>query len=207
MKFNYLLFIIFISSCNSNLDRYSTSVVTTDTALSVVNSNETKGNCRESANLNTENLKLGSVKNLQSYNGIKNFKFELAKNTFVDCLECTTIGNGLDSCKIKNSLNFLDKEWTGDVYFINDSLSRIEVQLSNTDLTDVYFRLKTIFGIPNVQNHKVVRSKNSIRNIKVSGNHKRDYRPYSESINDYLSAFNGNSNDDENFTHLSLDDL
>lgn len=145
--------------------------------------------CNDDIIYDTAKLKLGSVDNLLIYNGVNCFKLGFDRNNYNNCLECSPNNYPIDTCIIKSRNKFLGIKWEGSAYFMNDKLCRLEFIKSNSSLTEIYTKLQTIFGPPNLQKIKIIDSKTSDKNHMVLIKDKLDYSPFVENSDKYLFAF------------------
>lgn len=173
-----ILFVCFVS-CNTTPSNENKTVPTENSV----------DKCYAEISIDTSKLKLGHVANLDIYNGIRNYKFGELKTSYQSCLEIVESNSKIDTCKIKSSINFLDNEWNGNVYFLDGKLCRIELDESNPYLTATYNKLSSLFGRPNLQPIKVINSNFKTATPLIVGNDKRQFKPYSETLNEILKSF------------------
>ena len=144
MQIRIILFLVVFISCNTTPDRQSE-----------IKSQQTQTDkCGEPYSIDTSKLKLGDVKNLEVYNGIKFLKLGDNKEFYSNCVECYSSSNTMDTCKIKSNINFLDKEWHTTAYFLNNKLCRLELKQNETSLIEIYEKLETVFGKTEFANYE-----------------------------------------------------
>jgi hypothetical protein len=186
MQIRLIFFIVAFVSCNTTPEKQN------DTKVQQTQTDK----CSEPYSIDTSKLKLGVVKNLEVYNGIKFLKLGDNREFYSNCIDCYSTSNTTDTCKIKSNINFLDKDWDVTVYFFNNTLCRLELRQNESSLIEIYEKLQTIFGKPNLQSMKVVSQKESDTKHTIIGNDKRQFRPYTETVNEFLSAFSDNIKND-----------
>lgn len=155
------------------------------------NKQEERELCGPTNNIDTNLLQLGNPLNLDLYNGIKNYKFGIAQDDYRDCINCYKLTRTVDSCSLERMLHFLDENWKGSLYFIDQKLSCIEITCEQPNISETYCKLRTIFGFPNLKSpeifdylkvHKKVNSKGICYIIVKNTNYKLSSysRRYSE---------------------------
>ncbi len=129
---------------------------------------------------------------------IKNYKFGELKSSYKSCITSHSNNTQLDTCQISSSVNFLDEEWNGSLYFIDERLCRIELEENTLYLTASYYKLNALLGKPNQQPIKVINS--TFKSVKplIVGNDTREFRPYTETLNDILKQFIDAKNSSKN---------
>ena len=179
MKLRFIIFMTIFVSCNTLPEKQN------DFKLQQTKTDK----CSEPYSTEASKLKLGDVKNLDVYNGVKYLKLGENKEDYLNCTYCQSITNGIDSCKISNKINFLDKDWDVNAYFIDNKLCRLELIQSETSLTAIFYKLQTIFGKPNLQSLNVIHQEESDGKYTIIATDKREFQPYTETVNEYLNEF------------------
>lgn len=175
-----IIFICFIFfSCNNSLQSPKESDVRYNNL------------CNKEYELDAESMEIGDVKNLKIFNGVKFLKFGTNKLNYKECIECYSKEDlKVDTCELTKQLKFLGLMWKCRIFFINDTLSRIELdKINNNSFYDVYKKLSTILGEPNVKDLYVNKGKWHEEIYNVYGSDIRQFEPYYQDINKYISEF------------------
>jgi len=143
--------------------------------------------------VDTSKLVVGSVENLDVFNGIKFFRFGSSIESFYPCLECFTLQD-IDSCVFKEQLPFLDHEWEFIIYFYKKSLIGVIMKsksVNEMDLNDVryiYSDLSDVYGEPNMEPLHIEKASQISKEYYIYTDQLKTMEPYSETRNEIIGS-------------------
>jgi hypothetical protein len=181
----FYIFLIFLVLCNIQACRENVKEVKSNS----ISNKTSRVECFPKDSIDSQNIVTENLNNLKLFNGIKFLKFGTKFQDVSECVKCKDISDKLKSCSLNDTLTYLNLEWSTNLLFYKDLLTRIEIKTTNPELHSVYDKLHFLFGKPNSRKMELIKHDQYKDIIKIKGEYEYCFEPITEELNYYVNFF------------------